>query len=120
MTTHEQITADVAKEIRERLDAARSRLFALVARTTQELTTLEQHAAGSLVEDAPAETAGAILARLEGSERHELDEIDAAQARLAAGTFGACESCHQPIPLARLRARPTVRYCVACQTSVER
>jgi RNA polymerase-binding transcription factor DksA len=54
------------------------------------------------------EIASALLSRLEGRERHELDVIDAAQARLAAST--ACEGCYGAIPLERLRAVPTMRY----------
>jgi len=64
--------------------------------------------------------ASAILSRLQGQEKHELDEIDGAQARLAAGTYGACEGCHRAISLKRLRAVPTARYCVTCQRREER
>jgi DnaK suppressor protein len=64
--------------------------------------------------------AGTLLSRLEGREKHELDAIDAARARLAAGTYGACDGCHRPIPLARLRAMPTALYCVTCQYREER
>ena len=41
-------------------------------------------------------------------------EISAALARLDDGTYGVCETCGQPIPLDRLRARPTARRCIAC------
>lgn len=43
-----------------------------------------------------------------------LAEIDAAIARLDAGTYGTCEECGQPIDAARLDARPTASRCVAC------
>ena len=46
------------------------------------------------------------------AERH-LAEIDAAVARVAAGTWGRCEVCGEPIAPARLEARPTARTCVA-------
>ncbi|PFG36718.1 TraR/DksA family transcriptional regulator [Flavimobilis soli] len=48
------------------------------------------------------------------SAHDALDEISAALARLDDGTYGVCEACGQPIPLDRLRARPTARRCVAC------
>lgn len=41
-------------------------------------------------------------------------EIEDAQRRLAAGTYGSCESCARPIPAERLLARPTARRCVPC------
>ncbi|MHB1504575.1 MAG: TraR/DksA family transcriptional regulator [Acidimicrobiales bacterium] len=45
-----------------------------------------------------------------------IEEIDAALAGLDAGTYGACEICHEPIPKARLRALPYARLCVACKS----
>ncbi len=45
-----------------------------------------------------------------------VEEIDLALARIADGTYGACERCHQPIPKARLRALPYARLCVACKS----
>lgn len=44
----------------------------------------------------------------------ELAEVDAAEARIAAGTYGTCERCGAPIPAGRLQARPTARTCVGC------
>ena len=52
--------------------------------------------------------------------RQHLDEVDAALGRVAAGTYGVCESCGRDIPPARLEARPFARYCVACATREER
>ena len=47
------------------------------------------------------------------AQRH-LAEIDAAVERLAAGTYGICERCGQPIGEGRLEARPTARTCISC------
>jgi RNA polymerase-binding transcription factor DksA len=44
----------------------------------------------------------------------ELAELDAAEARVHAGTFGVCEVCGQPIPAAQLELRPARTMCVAC------
>lgn len=56
------------------------------------------------------ELAAAAAARA----REATEEIDAALARLDAGTYGICESCGAPIPVERLEAIPHVRLCVAC------
>jgi DnaK suppressor protein len=53
----------------------------------------------------------AALARQ--AEEH-LAEVDAAVARLEAGTYGVCERCGRPIETARLEARPTARTHVDC------
>lgn len=42
-----------------------------------------------------------------------LSRIDASMAQLADGGYGRCEVCGEPIPAARLEARPTARTCVA-------
>jgi DnaK suppressor protein len=43
-------------------------------------------------------------------------EIDAALARVDAGTYGLCESCGKPIPEARLEVVPEATLCVSCKT----
>lgn len=45
----------------------------------------------------------------------ELQDILAAEGRLAAGTFAVCVDCAKPIPYARLIAHPTAKRCLECQ-----
>ena len=59
----------------------------------------------------------AQLSALLEQSRARLVELDRALERVAAGTYGACEACGQPIAAGRLEARPTARTCVACATS---
>jgi DnaK suppressor protein len=54
------------------------------------------------------------LAALIGQARQHLAQIDAATRRLAAGTYGMCENCGQPISAARLAARPVTTTCIDC------
>lgn len=44
----------------------------------------------------------------------ELRALDAAEARVAADTYGICESCGTPIPPGQLELRPARTACVAC------
>lgn len=44
----------------------------------------------------------------------DIEEADAALARLDAGSYGVCERCGEQIPVGRLRARPAARTCVRC------
>ena len=53
---------------------------------------------------------------LAGQARQAVEEIDAALAKMALGTYGICESCQEPIPKARLKAIPHARLCVACKS----
>ena len=109
----------LVEEFRRRLLVARGALFRTVARTDDELATLEAHQAGGLVEDAATDSAAAILSRLEGQQKHELDEIEDALGRLESRAFGLCEDCGRAIPLARLRAMPAARHCLDCQRKLE-
>ncbi len=42
--------------------------------------------------------------------------IDDALAGIEDGTYGICDSCHRPIPKARLRALPYARLCIECKS----
>jgi DnaK suppressor protein len=56
------------------------------------------------------------LALRERNEQH-LAAIDSALARLDAGTYGRCTSCHRPIGAERLEALPSAALCIDCQRS---
>ena len=57
------------------------------------------------------------VAALVQQVQDRLAEVDAAIERLAAGTFGICEQCGQPIAPARLEARLTARTCIGCASA---
>ena len=114
------VHSDRSSEFRGLLYEARQRLLRTVVVTDDELASLSAHEPGALVEDSARGATADLLARLEGRERHELDEIHAAQARLETGSFGVCEVCGGAIPLPRLRAVPWARHCFDCQARDER
>ena len=51
---------------------------------------------------------------LAGNLRESLNDVEAAIAKLDNGTFGACEGCGNPIPPARLEAKPAAKLCMEC------
>jgi len=115
-----QLEADRSGEFRRLLNDARRQLLRTVVVTDDELDSLSAHEPGALVEDSARGAMADLLAGLEGRERHELDEIQAAQARLETGSFGVCETCGGTIPLPRLRAVPWARHCLGCQAKDEK
>jgi RNA polymerase-binding protein DksA len=115
-----QLDVDRTSEFRGLLREARRQLLRTVVVTDGELASLSDHEPGSLVEDSARAAMADLLARLEGRERHELDEIQAAQSRLETGSFGVCEGCGGAIPLPRLHAVPWARHCLGCQLKDER
>jgi RNA polymerase-binding transcription factor DksA len=49
----------------------------------------------------------------------ELQDIFAAETRLAAGTHGTCIDCGVPIPYERLVVHPIAKRCLRCQQILE-
>ncbi|MGH2757991.1 MAG: TraR/DksA family transcriptional regulator [Actinomycetota bacterium] len=54
-------------------------------------------------------------ASIRESVQERLTETLHALERLESGTYGICEACGEPIPRARLEARPEARYCLTHQ-----
>lgn len=54
-----------------------------------------------------------VQALLAGARR-DRGALDRATARLAAGTYGHCLRCEEPIPAERLEALPAAETCLGC------
>ena len=118
--TKERLDANRMSEFRQRLrDACGQRLRRMLL-TDREMRELANPEPGTLVEDSARGVMAKLFVSLGGRERHELDEIRAATARLETGSFGVCEACGAAIPLACLRAMPWTRHCVPCQAQEKR
>lgn len=52
-------------------------------------------------------------------EAQELTRVNAALARIDAGTYGECIDCSKNIAAQRLQASPDVSRCIACQEKFE-
>jgi len=55
-----------------------------------------------------------VLDALDASGHDEFEEVQAALARLADGTYGICTDCGEEIAVGRLEALPTARSCMSC------
>jgi DnaK suppressor protein len=107
---------DLARTRSTLLDEGR-RLRAEVAETIiapGQMTYGSQAAAASQVFDQQRD-----LALRERNQQH-LAQVEAALARLDAGTFGTCTSCGRPIARERLDAIPWAALCIDCQRKAGR
>lgn len=52
---------------------------------------------------------------LEDNLEKQLQEVNEALGRIAAGTYGICSDCGKSINLDRLRAYPAARTCIKCK-----
>ncbi|GAA4084743.1 TraR/DksA family transcriptional regulator [Actinomadura miaoliensis] len=92
-----------ARQARERLERQR--------RTRTAQLVIIEHETETRGDRAALEPALARCATL----RQALRDIEAALARVDAGTYGLCEDCGEPISQARLEILPHARRCVLCQ-----
>jgi DnaK suppressor protein len=113
--------------IRSRLEAERRRLAELTGTLSVPGGESKAEASserGDRNQD-PADIASDTLERakdlsiLIGMEA-KIADIERALERLAAGTYGVCEACGQPIGEARLEAWPAARFCRTDQARSER
>ena len=61
-----------------------------------------------------------LSSQLASLESRELEQIETAILALKQGSYGTCEDCQKPIPIARLQAVPHSTTCIDCQRSEER
>jgi len=114
-------TGHIRDALRQRLAELRAEHADLMAGfTAQDRGPLVPDAGDDVVDigtktfarDQEMSLANAVLERIEQVER--------ALERLAAGGYGDCEACAQPIPPARLAAYPSATLCVTCKARTER
>lgn len=99
---------DRRRAVRERLAAVEGRLSDVrVARS--DWTDEEHDPEGFALTFEWQHAEGARAQHLE-----ELRELDLAETRAAAGEYGVCTRCGEPIPAAQLELRPARTGCVAC------
>lgn len=116
--------AEIRKAIAAELAARKQQLSREVQEKIAESRALASDTAPGEVVDGVDVSQSAVLAEVDRAEAErdmaELALIEAAERRLADGTYGYCLDCGVAIPVTRLRANPTATRCTACQTVVER
>jgi DnaK suppressor protein len=111
--------AQLRHELAQKLRQQRRELLKNVAETEADLRAVETERARELEERAQQTDAARLFARLDDRHKQQIEEIDQALTRIALGTYGSCERCGQPIPIARLRALPTACFHVQCLSEEE-
>jgi len=104
-------------QARATLEAERSRLLAELGEEIEapgQMTYGSQAAAASQVFEQQRDLA------LRERATQQLELVDAALARLDAGTFGTCLRCGRPIAPERLEALPWAAHCIDCQSAIDK
>jgi RNA polymerase-binding transcription factor DksA len=96
------------EEVRARLTSMTADLEALMAASQDSNADDEHDPEGQTIAYERSQ-----LSSLVDAAHAQLSRVEATLARVRSGGYGRCDVCGQPIPLARLEARPTARTCVA-------
>ncbi|MEO3814785.1 TraR/DksA C4-type zinc finger protein [Sphaerisporangium sp. B11E5] len=115
-------TGEELSVVRHRLQGEIEELNAEVARAESQIASGDiSDSAGDDQTDAGAKTyerEREIALTL--NARDLVAQNERAIARIDAGTYGVCESCHKPIGKERLQAFPRATLCVSCKQREER
>ena len=117
-------TAREVKDVAEELTGDIDRLTSELAAADAELSDLLRNS-GDGAGDDQADSGSSALEReqeltLVNNTRDLLSQTQRALARIAIGTFAACESCGRAVGKARLQAFPRASLCVECKQREER
>ncbi|MER7206073.1 TraR/DksA C4-type zinc finger protein [Streptosporangium sp. NPDC000239] len=113
----------------EELAEVRTRLSVEIDELNEEILKAESEIASGDVTDGAGDDQADAGARTYEREREIaltlnsrdlVAQNERAIARIDAGTYGVCESCHKPIGKERLQAFPRATLCVACKQREER
>jgi len=113
------MNAKTIAELRHALLHKRQEFFKEVEKVETDLRYIAEDREPELEESAQEERLARVLARLDDRGVAELQAIEAALARLEAGTYGRCMDCGEPIPATRLAAVPETPFCRDCAEEAE-
>jgi len=111
---------DAILTLRQVLIKRRDALRKALAGDLSLLKELREQASGDVVDFALDSAQDEISSQLAEVESRELANIEGALEQMREGTYGICEGCEKPIPLARLQALPYAAMCIECQREAER
>jgi len=117
-------TGPELKEVRQELETEITELRAEISKAESEIAERMGDAVADAGDD-QADAGAKTFQRehelaLTQNARELLAQNERALERIAAGTYGVCESCGEPIGKARLQAFPRATLCVACKQREER
>jgi DnaK suppressor protein len=101
------------RRLKEMLFKRRQEIFEWLQRFESNWHSMEERDI-ELEEEAQKAALTSHYNQLDQRRQEELEEIDLALCRMAAGSYGICENCHKLISLKRLEALPATRLCRKC------
>ena len=111
---------DAIHSLRQVLLKRRDALRQALAGDLSLLKELREQTSGDVVDFALDSAQDEISSQLAEVESRELAQIENALESMRQGTYGVCDGCAKPVPLARLQALPYATTCIECQREAEK
>ena len=112
------------QQLHDLLEAKKHELLAELRNSLEEQRTENVRMTFELAQDdgdkSVEDHARHVRSAIQGNKGGQLDAIEQALEKLAAGTYGICAECGCDIPLQRLAIQSLASYCVACQEEIDR
>lgn len=108
------------KEVTQKLLDAKGKILHEVTQKVRSESNVLKYEIGDIYDIASSERERELTLMLGDRDREKLSEIEDALERLKENVYGTCEECGEPIAEDRLRALPSTRVCVECQSKMER
>jgi DnaK suppressor protein len=108
------------ESVRKALLEMRAKLLAESAETRIPETLAATAEIGDLVDQAGDERDRELSLLLTGREKEKLLAINEALEKVSEGSYGVCEECGEMIGPGRLKVMPLAKFCVSCQSNLER
>ena len=109
-----QEVAEIAEEL--------ARMKTAITKNVEDKKNLDllEPEVGDSIDQATQSLDKEILFELSDNERKMLRDIEAALRKMEKGTYGLCEHCKKVIEKRRIKALPSARYCMICQSGSEK
>lgn len=115
----EQDLRVLQRQLQERQEALRAEVKSAREEEAERPSAIVPNQQADAGEQGEEHIRGAVRYAEQERDLLELRDIEEAQERIAAGTYGQCVDCGADIPLPRLQAQPTAKRCIACQEKFE-
>lgn len=105
---------------RKAILAMREKIISEISEKPIPETLLATTEIGDIVDQAGDERDRELSLLLTGRDKEKLQAVNEALEKIREGTYGICEECGDKIGPGRLKVMPLAKYCVSCQSKLEK
>jgi DnaK suppressor protein len=112
--------ADTHEPARKAILAMREKIISEISEKPIPETLLATTEIGDIVDQAGDERDRELSLLLTSRDKEKLQAINEALEKIREGTYGICEECGDKIGMGRIKVMPLAKYCVSCQSKMEK